>query len=131
MATVRDMFRTIVEAAIRKATGRGTTRRVQYDAETGKVSAEFDLEIIIYEDELDGGYVARCVNLPGAASQGETVEEALENLSDAIGGVIATRFERHLPSPPPLLDRSLYGHDHASQVTVPVPLKDERDRIPA
>lgn len=31
----------------------------------------------------DGGYVAQLAELPGAISQGDTVEEALENLREA------------------------------------------------
>jgi predicted RNase H-like HicB family nuclease len=52
--------------------------------------------IEVMEDELDGGYVVECVNLPGCMSQGETVEEAFDNIGEAIGGVIAARFERNL-----------------------------------
>ena len=38
-------------------------------------------------DEIDGGWIVECVDLPGCMSQGETEEEAIENLVDAIGGV--------------------------------------------
>jgi len=34
--------------------------------------------------EVDGGYSARCVELPAAISQGETEEEALRNIREAI-----------------------------------------------
>ena len=40
-------------------------------------------------DELDGGWIAECLELPGCMSQGETQEEALRNISDAISEVIA------------------------------------------
>ncbi|QSB14841.1 type II toxin-antitoxin system HicB family antitoxin [Natronosporangium hydrolyticum] len=33
--------------------------------------------------DLDGGYVAQVAELPGAISQGETVEEALVNVREA------------------------------------------------
>jgi predicted RNase H-like HicB family nuclease len=59
------------------------------DAETGG----WDLQIRVDRDELDGGFVAECVNLPGCMSQGETVDQALENLSDAICGVLMVRLE--------------------------------------
>jgi predicted RNase H-like HicB family nuclease len=52
------------------------------------------LEIEITEDELDGGYVVECVNLPGCMSQGETVEEAFDNIGEAIGGALAARSKR-------------------------------------
>lgn len=40
-------------------------------------------------DEVDGGFVAECLDVPGAMSQGETPAEALENLIDAVQGVVA------------------------------------------
>jgi predicted RNase H-like HicB family nuclease len=41
----------------------------------------------IRADDLDGGYVASVVGLPGCLSQGETVGEALRNIADAYEGV--------------------------------------------
>ena len=38
----------------------------------------------IYEPAPDGGYVAYVAELPGANTQGETLEEARENLKDAV-----------------------------------------------
>ena len=40
-------------------------------------------QVIIYPDE-DGVFVAECPSLPGCRSQGDTIEEALENIKDAI-----------------------------------------------
>lgn len=57
------------------------------------------LNLAITEDELDGGYVVECVNLPGCMSQGETVEEAFANIGEAIGGVLAARDRRVAPLP--------------------------------
>lgn len=51
-------------------------------------------EIEVTEDELDGGFVVQCLNLPGCMSQGETVEEAFDNIGEAIGGVLAARNKR-------------------------------------
>ena len=36
----------------------------------------------------EGGYTVRCLELPGAISQGETKEEALANIKVAIGLLI-------------------------------------------
>lgn len=44
--------------------------------------------VIVREDPEDGGYVVSCPAIPGCHSQGETVEEALENIKDAISGCI-------------------------------------------
>lgn len=38
--------------------------------------------------EDDGGYSAICLNCPGAGSQGETIQEALENATEACTGWI-------------------------------------------
>lgn len=35
-------------------------------------------------DEEDGGYTVRCPEIPAAISQGETIEEALLNIRDAV-----------------------------------------------
>ncbi len=39
---------------------------------------------ITLQKEPKDGYVVRCLELPGAMSQGETEEEALANIRDAI-----------------------------------------------
>ncbi len=43
---------------------------------------------IILEKEEEGGYSAQCLELPGAISQGETKEEALNNIREAIEAVL-------------------------------------------
>ncbi len=43
---------------------------------------------VILEKEEEGGYSAQCLELPGAISQGETKEEALRNIKEAIELVI-------------------------------------------
>ena len=39
---------------------------------------------VILEPDPTGGYVVSCPSLPGCYSQGETIEEALENIKEAI-----------------------------------------------
>jgi predicted RNase H-like HicB family nuclease len=56
-------------------------------------SGTWRLCVSVEADELDGGFVAECLDVPGAMSQGETEREALENLIDAIQGVLAVRME--------------------------------------
>ena len=43
---------------------------------------------VILEPQDEGGYTVRCLELPGAISQGETKEEALANIKESIGLVI-------------------------------------------
>ena len=39
---------------------------------------------VILEPQEEGGYTVQCLELPGAISQGETKEKALENIKEAI-----------------------------------------------
>jgi len=43
----------------------------------------YDFKAILEPDET-GGYVVSCPSLPGCYTQGNTVEEALENIKEAI-----------------------------------------------
>ena len=43
---------------------------------------------VILEPQDEGGFTVQCLELPGAISQGETKEEALANIREAIGLVI-------------------------------------------
>lgn len=42
--------------------------------------------VVLHVDTEDGGYWVECPSLPGCASQGDTIEEALEMVKDAIQG---------------------------------------------
>jgi predicted RNase H-like HicB family nuclease len=55
-------------------------------------------QVIIYpgEDEL---WVAECPSLPGCISQGQTREEAVQNIREAIQGYIAALEEDGLTVP--------------------------------
>lgn len=39
---------------------------------------------VVLKPEKEGGYSVRCIELPAAISQGETEEEALANIREAI-----------------------------------------------
>lgn len=47
----------------------------------------------IFERGEDGWWVASCVEMPEAITQGETIEEARENLKDAIQLLLEVRRE--------------------------------------
>jgi predicted RNase H-like HicB family nuclease len=53
--------------------------------------------IVTYEPDEDGGYVIECPALPGCVSHGDTLEDALANISVAIGISLRTRIEHGLP----------------------------------
>ncbi|MGD0296230.1 MAG: type II toxin-antitoxin system HicB family antitoxin [Bryobacteraceae bacterium] len=46
------------------------------------VLSQPSLHILIWEE--DGAYIAKCLDIPGCVSQGNTREEALGNIRDAI-----------------------------------------------
>jgi predicted RNase H-like HicB family nuclease len=50
----------------------------------------------IHKDDLDGGYIAECTDLPGCMAQGDTEEEAAANLADAVADYISVVIEDHL-----------------------------------
>lgn len=48
------------------------------------IETPMEYPIILEQDPEAGGYVVYCPTLKGCVSQGETEEEALENIKDAI-----------------------------------------------
>jgi predicted RNase H-like HicB family nuclease len=50
-------------------------------------------KVVVSEGE-DGWFVVECPSIPGCVSQGKTVEEALENVKDAIRGCLDVLSER-------------------------------------
>lgn len=44
---------------------------------------------VIIEKGEDFGYVVHCPAIPGCHSQGKTIEDAIENIKDAIKGCIS------------------------------------------
>jgi predicted RNase H-like HicB family nuclease len=54
---------------------------------------------VILQHESDGGYSVFVPALPGCASQGETTEEAMTNIREAIDLYIEDLLAEHLPVP--------------------------------
>jgi predicted RNase H-like HicB family nuclease len=52
--------------------------------------------VTIDRDE-DGVWIIECPSIPGCISQGETKEEALDNIQDAISACLQVRAEIGLP----------------------------------
>lgn len=52
--------------------------------------------VTIDRDE-DGVWIVECPSIPGCVSQGETKNQALENIEDAITACLQVRAERGLP----------------------------------
>lgn len=52
-----------------------------------------EFRVSVEPDTLDGGWVAECLDLPGCLAQGDTEDEALESLGEAMGHVLAARLQ--------------------------------------
>jgi predicted RNase H-like HicB family nuclease len=57
---------------------------------------------ILIEHDEDGVYVAEAPALPGCISQGQTREEALTNIKEAIAGYLESLAAHNEPIPPPI-----------------------------
>ncbi len=56
-------------------------------------------QVVIYPDAEDGGWVAEVPSLPGCISQGDTKEEVVENIRDAIGTWVGGSRSVGMPVP--------------------------------
>jgi predicted RNase H-like HicB family nuclease len=54
---------------------------------------------VYIEQAEEGGYIVSCPTLPGCVAQGETAEEALRMIKDAIEGYIASLRKHGEPIP--------------------------------
>jgi predicted RNase H-like HicB family nuclease len=52
--------------------------------------------VTMHRDE-DGVWIVECPAIPGCISQGETKEQAIENIKDAIKRCLEVRTERGMP----------------------------------
>jgi predicted RNase H-like HicB family nuclease len=48
---------------------------------------------VVLEVAEEGGFVAECVEIPGAITEGETREEALHKMQDAVRAVLGVRMK--------------------------------------
>lgn len=55
---------------------------------------------VLIEQDEDGFFVAEVPALPGCVSQGQTRQEALENIREAIAGYLDSLEEHQEPVPP-------------------------------
>jgi len=65
--------------------------------------------VIVYQDE-EGWYVAECPVIPGCMTQGKTLEEALENIKEAIELCLEVRREKRLPLTVEMLEVEVPTH---------------------
>lgn len=55
--------------------------------------------MVFLTEAEEGGYVVTCPALPGCVSEGETRDEAMRNIRDAIEGYLVTLRRHHEPLP--------------------------------
>lgn len=60
---------------------------------TKKISQKILKYTVIFEPAQEGGYVVTVPALPGCITEGDTFEEAVEMVKDAIGGYLAVLKE--------------------------------------
>jgi predicted RNase H-like HicB family nuclease len=58
-----------------------------------------EYKIVLEPDLEDGGYVVHCPTLPGCYSQGDTRDEALDNIREAIEAYLESLKIDNLPIP--------------------------------
>lgn len=64
-----------------------------------------NFKVIVQKGE-DSGFVVECPALPGCVSQGETVDQALENIREAIQAWLAAEYGENIPEN--LADQEIY-----------------------
>lgn len=65
----------------------------------GQTMKVYDFKVLLEPDAEAGGYVVKCPSLPGCYSQGDTVEEALENIKEAILLCLEDMDAQRIPIP--------------------------------
>ena len=55
---------------------------------------------VLIEQDEDGVYIAEAPSLPGCVSQGQTRQQAVENIKEAIAGYIESLQAHDEPIPP-------------------------------
>lgn len=59
---------------------------------------------VLIEQDEDGQFIAECPALPGCISQGQSREEALANIKDAISGYLESLRKHGDPIPLPITE---------------------------
>lgn len=65
---------------------------------------------VLIEQDEDGVYVAEVLSLPGYISQGQTREEAVEDVREAIAAYIESLEAHEEPIPPPITEELAEVH---------------------
>ena len=66
-----------------------------------QIESRFSFPVTLTTDEVDGGFTVTFRDLPEAITQGENIEDALNEATDCLEEAIANRVIRRLPIPTP------------------------------
>ena len=66
-----------------------------------QIESRFSFPVTLTTDEVDGGFTVTFRDLPEAITQGENIEDALNEAADCLEEAIANRVLRRLPIPTP------------------------------
>jgi len=81
-------------ATLRKIFGRPEDERERrHEPPTISEAGTWKLLINVEPDQIDGGFIAETPDVPGAMAQGETEQEAVENLGDAIAAIVQAKMD--------------------------------------
>ena len=72
---------------------KGKTTKITMDRTYMVNVAKRRFKVILHPDLEDGGYWVECPELPGCSSQGDSIEEALDMIKDAIKGHLEVQEE--------------------------------------
>ena len=64
---------------------------------------QFNKLPLVFEHQPEGGYVVTCPLLPELITEGDNVQEALQNANDALAAIVEALEELKQPIPPTLL----------------------------
>ncbi len=73
---------------------KGEVKKMSQDRKYKVMVNRKSYDVVLRPDTEDGGFWVECLALPGCSSQGDTVEEALEMIKDAIKGHLEVAAER-------------------------------------
>lgn len=73
---------------------KGEVKKISQDRKYRVMVGRKSYDVILHPDTEEGGFWVECPALPGCSSQGDTVEEALDMIKDAIRGHLEVEAER-------------------------------------
>lgn len=83
------------------------------------MSAIYKLPLVL-DPQPEGGFTVTCPALPELITEGDTAEQAIENVSDALSALLEAYEYLHLPVPK-ILERAAVDHPLKFETLITVP----------